>query len=59
MGQTNNRNRDIHPCFVVFSGVEMVLWKAAKDYPCMKFSLDHHARDSSPVPFDNFFSLPP
>jgi hypothetical protein len=28
---------------VMFSGVEMPLWKPAKDHSCMRFSLDHHA----------------
>jgi hypothetical protein len=42
-GKTNNRDRDIHPCFAMFSGVEMVLWKAAKDPSCMELPLDRHA----------------
>jgi hypothetical protein len=44
MGQTNNtinnKDREIPPCFVMFSGVERPLCKAAKDHPCMRFSLD-------------------
>jgi hypothetical protein len=34
---TNNRDREIHPCFAMFSGVEMVLWKATKDHTRMSF----------------------
>jgi hypothetical protein len=40
---TNNRDGDIHPCSAMFSGVEMPLWKTAKNHLCMRFSLDHHA----------------
>ena len=29
---TNNRGRDIRPCFAMFSGVETVLWEAAEDH---------------------------
>ena len=41
--KTNNRNGEIHPCFAMYSDVEMPLCNAAKDHPCMRFSLDDQA----------------
>jgi hypothetical protein len=35
---TNNRDGEIHPCFVMFSGVETVFWEAAEDPVRMSFA---------------------